>query len=275
MTCVAHHFTYAELGGTVPKELYARIPQASCGHWRVRVAAGAANSAAAAVQVAVAGKCSTLCSVFSLRCLACLSVCLSACLLACVPACLSVCLSVCLCLSACLLLCLHSPFCVSASSASHWVCSTQLASRLQLHLWLLARLWALIWRCACWIRPRSGSTTLFTTTSSDCSTHRYLRTFGSCSPLLFQPLDVRWIVRTEDTLSESTAILGQSGRMKRRARSSSSFAKRKCRHPAVTLEKKKTMSEDNSPSWRSSLQSFVSPDGKRASKQSRWGDVTR
>ena len=50
--------------------------------------------------------------------------------------------------------------------------------------WLLARLCAFLWRCACWIRPQSGSTSLFSTTSCVCSTHPCLDTFGSSFRLL-------------------------------------------------------------------------------------------
>ena len=64
---------------------------------------------------------------------------------------------------------------------------------LRLHLgplrplfWLHARLCAFLWRCACSIHRRSGSTMIFSTTSCVCSTHRCTLTF--CFLLLLPSL---------------------------------------------------------------------------------------
>ena len=53
--------------------------------------------------------------------------------------------------------------------------------------WLLARLDAALWRCACWIRSQSGSTMPFSTTSCVGSTHHCLRKSDFCSLLLSAP----------------------------------------------------------------------------------------
>ena len=53
--------------------------------------------------------------------------------------------------------------------------------------WLLARLGAVLWRYACWIRRQSGSTMPFSTTSCVYSTHHCFRTNDFCSPLLSSP----------------------------------------------------------------------------------------
>ena len=86
---------------------------------------------------------------------------------------------------------------------------------------------------------------------------------------------VRWIVRTGNVSSESIAILAQAEEMKIRTSSSSPPTKRNSRHPAVTLKKKKTTSADKYPWWSSSSQSSARSDGKKASKQSGWEDITR
>ena len=64
---------------------------------------------------------------------------------------------------------------------------TKSPSRACSNSFLLARLCAFPWRCACWIRPQSGSTSLFSTNSCVCSTNPCLDTFGSSFRLLFSP----------------------------------------------------------------------------------------
>ena len=58
-----------------------------------------------------------------------------------------------------------------------------------------------------------------------------------------------------------------------RGRHRPSPPKRKSRHPAVALKKKKAMSGDRSPWWRSSSQSSASFEVKGETKPNKWGDV--
>ena len=119
--------------------------------WRVRLAAAAAVPADVPAVVAAVGKCKTMCRVFSPRCLVCLSVGGS--------------------------LFPLPTFSLCISGLTFWPLRPSFRRELlQLLSWLLARLCAFPWRCACWFRRRSGSTMFFTT-------HQCLRTTSFCFPL--------------------------------------------------------------------------------------------
>ena len=87
---------------------------------------------------------------------------------------------------------------------------------------------------------------------------------------------VLWSVRYWKlcALCESMAISAHTSECKgERGRHRPFPPKRKSRHPAVALKKKKAMSEDRSPWWRSSSQSSASFEVKGETKPNKWGDV--
>ena len=103
-----------------------------------------------AVALAFCGRCSTRCRVFSLPCLVCLSV------------------------------CLLPHFSHSASSARRWTSPPRLhLEPVRRLFWLLARLGAFPWRCACVARCQHGSTMRCATMSCVCATRGTPRALNS------------------------------------------------------------------------------------------------